>query len=317
MRGFVRRPLTRGSFPGDAPIRSIDREHFVGVHDAGRNAAAGLVRFGGRHASRDGGQEVEAIAPNHRRRRAAPRNPLLPPDVARFAPRERWLGVAGNACPFRAAPPRPVLLGIRGRRHRQQLSCGHCRHRHRRSPPQSAHAGHYKTSRRAAGPPVAVARLTVALIPNEFGTAVAHTAIVAEPDRSIHPDRADTELTEEAKRDTVIRLAFGGDADKFREFCDVVRDGIPLGVGAVLRGSAVTGQRWKDGAAFDADGPGTSDLDLTLVGGDDVMALYGLSGFFIPNVHSRPLSDEAPDIAPALVPLRERLMQMVGRPVNI
>jgi hypothetical protein len=28
----------------------------------------------------------------------------------------------------------------------------------------------------------------------------------------------------------------------------------------------VTGFRWKDGATFDADGPGTSDLDLTLVG---------------------------------------------------
>ena len=28
------------------------------------------------------------------------------------------------------------------------------------------------------------------------------------------------------------------------------------------------GMRWKDGAPFDAEGPGTSDLDLTLVGGD-------------------------------------------------
>jgi len=32
---------------------------------------------------------------------------------------------------------------------------------------------------------------------------------------------------------------------------------------------------------------------------------------------SRPLSDEDPDIAPDLVPLRERLMAMVNRPVNI
>ena len=27
----------------------------------------------------------------------------------------------------------------------------------------------------------------------------------------------------------------------------------------MLRGSAVTGVRWQDGAPFDADGPGTSD----------------------------------------------------------
>ena len=81
-------------------------------------------------------------------------------------------------------------------------------------------------------------------------------------------------------------------------------------------GSAVTGERWDDGAPFDADGPGTSDLDLTLVG-PEAVALYKLDGFFIPKVHSRPISEEDPDIAPALVPLRDRLMKMVGRPVNI
>jgi hypothetical protein len=83
-----------------------------------------------------------------------------------------------------------------------------------------------------------------------------------------------------------------------------------------VRGSAVTGLRWKDGAAFDADGPGTSDLDLTLVG-QRILDYFILDGFFVPGVHSRPLSDEDRDIAPALVPLRERLMAMAGRPVNI
>jgi hypothetical protein len=84
----------------------------------------------------------------------------------------------------------------------------------------------------------------------------------------------------------------------------------------VLRGSAVTGERWKNGAPFDADGAGTSDLDLTLVG-DEVIKFYKITGFWVPGIHSRPLSDEDPDIAPDLVPLRERLMAMVHRPVNI
>jgi hypothetical protein len=84
----------------------------------------------------------------------------------------------------------------------------------------------------------------------------------------------------------------------------------------VLRGSAITGQRWKDGAPFDADGPGTSDLDLTLVG-HKALEFFKLTGFFVPGVHSRPLSEEDPDIAPDLVPLRTRLMAIVGRPVNI
>ena len=34
-------------------------------------------------------------------------------------------------------------------------------------------------------------------------------------------------------------------------------------------------------------------------------------------IHSRPVSDEDPDIAPSLIPLREALMVMTGRPVNI
>jgi hypothetical protein len=79
----------------------------------------------------------------------------------------------------------------------------------------------------------------------------------------------------------------------------------------------VTGVRWKDGASFDADGPGTSDLDLTLVGGE-ALKMFRFDGFFVPGLHSRPLSDEEDvGIAPELAPLRQKLMNMVNRPVNI
>jgi hypothetical protein len=123
-------------------------------------------------------------------------------------------------------------------------------------------------------------------------------------------------LTDEEKRANVLRLAFGGDPERLEQFCRVIREEIPDGMGVVLRGSAVTGHRWKDGAPFDSEGPGTSDLDLTLVG-DEAVALFKPSGFFVPGVHSRPLSDDDPDIAPSLIPLREALMVMTGRPVNI
>ena len=117
-------------------------------------------------------------------------------------------------------------------------------------------------------------------------------------------------------RANVVRLAFRGDEGRFREFCSIVREAVPEANSGVLRGSAITGFRWKDEAPFDADGPGTSDLDLTLVGGD-VLRYYSSTGYWIPGIHSRPLSDVDPDIAPELVPLREKLMAMVGRPVNI
>jgi len=123
-------------------------------------------------------------------------------------------------------------------------------------------------------------------------------------------------LTEQEKRANVLRLAFGGDNERFEQFCRLIRQEIPEGTRVVLRGSAVTGQRWKDGAPFDSDGPGTSDLDLTLVG-DEAIALFKPTGFFVPGVHSRPVSEEDPDIAPSLIPLREALMVLAGRPVNV
>ena len=59
-----------------------------------------------------------------------------------------------------------------------------------------------------------------------------------------------------------------------------------------------------------------TSLDLTLVG-SAALSFFTLNGFFVPGVHSRPLSERDPDIAPALVALREKLMAMVQRPVNI
>jgi hypothetical protein len=127
---------------------------------------------------------------------------------------------------------------------------------------------------------------------------------------------ADHELSEAEKRGNVIRLAFEDDPEKLNQFIELIKQDIPENTGVVLRGSAVTGFRWKDKAPFDADGPGTSDLDLTLVG-HRILEYFTLDGFWVPGIHSRPLSDVDPDIAPRLVPLRERLMEVVRRPVNI
>ncbi len=123
-------------------------------------------------------------------------------------------------------------------------------------------------------------------------------------------------LSDEQKRQNVIRLVFDSRPERFDAFCRAICDVVPDGTRVVLRGSAVTGRRWNDGAQFDADGPGTSDVDLTLVGAE-VVSKFKLTGFFVPGVHSRPLSDDDPDIAPELVALRRRLMEMVRRPVNI
>jgi hypothetical protein len=123
-------------------------------------------------------------------------------------------------------------------------------------------------------------------------------------------------LSEEEMRRRAVDLVFGGEESRFQEFCEVLRKGLPAETAAVLRGSSVTGERWEDGAPFDCEGPGTSDLDVMLVG-PEVLDLYAEDGFYIPGVLTKPLGEEAPRIAPALEPLRRRLMAMVGRPVNI
>ncbi len=123
-------------------------------------------------------------------------------------------------------------------------------------------------------------------------------------------------LTEAEKRETFVQLVFDGDQSRFEEFRQTIRDVVPAGTRAIVRGSAVTGVRWKDQAPFDADGPGTSDIDLTLVGAD-ILGAFKLSGFYVPGLHSRPMGDEDPDIAPALADLREALTRLAGRPVNV
>jgi hypothetical protein len=115
-------------------------------------------------------------------------------------------------------------------------------------------------------------------------------------------------------RERVMRLAFGGDEQSFDEFVRVLGDATPNGVDVILRGSAVTGHKWGSDEPFDHDGPGTSDLDVTFVGGDMVTLFRE---FHIPGIHSVPLSDAHPFASPALAPLRKRLCEMTQRPVNL
>ena len=146
-----------------------------------------------------------------------------------------------------------------------------------------------------------------------FGAIFERAHGMAEPEKTGNLQGG---LSDEEKRQNVLRLAFEDDAARLEEFCRAVEEVIPPGTTVVLRGSSLTGWRWDHTQPFDGDGPGTSDLDLTLVG-DGPLAFFKVTGFFVPGIHSRPLSDDDPDIAPDLVPLRQRLMAMVQRPVNI
>lgn len=123
------------------------------------------------------------------------------------------------------------------------------------------------------------------------------------------------EMTDEEIVARIISLGFDGDEARYREFCDACRAGLPEGTGVALRGSVVTAQRWEDGSPFDADGHGTSDLDVTLIG-SEVMKCFNDDAYYIPTLHTKPLGDKDPDCAPRLNPLREELQRIAHRPVN-
>jgi len=122
------------------------------------------------------------------------------------------------------------------------------------------------------------------------------------------------EMSDKEILSQIIELGFHGDQRCFDLFCDELRRGLPENTGVALRGSVITNERYKDGEPFDADGKNTSDLDVTLIG-DEVREYWQEDAYYIPGLHTKPLCDKDPDIAPALEPLRRKLQKMVGRPV--
>src|ERR1041384_878825 len=112
----------------------------------------------------------------------------------------------------------------------------------------------------------------------------------------------------------LIELAFHGDRTRYDAFISRLRAVTPEDGSVILRGSAVTGYRWADNAPFDADGPGSGDLAVPFVGGG---MINRWDEFYIPALHTVPLSDEHPNACREFQGLRTELCRLAGRPVNI
>ncbi len=123
------------------------------------------------------------------------------------------------------------------------------------------------------------------------------------------------EMTQQEIRERILLLGFGRDEKLLLAFRKRLEADLPKGTGVALRGSMVTNKRWEDGRPFDSEGPGTSDLDVTLVG-NKVMEYWDPDAFYIPGLHTKPLCDEDQGIAAGLNKLRTSLQQLLGRPVN-
>lgn len=114
----------------------------------------------------------------------------------------------------------------------------------------------------------------------------------------------------------VLERAFGGDPARFGRFITTLQGAVPDGTRIILRGSAVQGVSYKSGEPFDGRGPGTSDLDVVLVG-DEAMAEWQPDAFYLPGVNTMPLWDEARWVAPRLDRPRGEAQELAGRPVSL
>jgi exodeoxyribonuclease III len=117
------------------------------------------------------------------------------------------------------------------------------------------------------------------------------------------------------RREAILRRAFHGDRRLYEEVLATLREATG-DAKIVLRGSAVTGESYRGHDPFDAEGPGTSDLDLVLVGPGAFRA-WTPRAFYLPRVSTKPLTASSPWIAPALEPARRKAQELVGRPVSI
>jgi hypothetical protein len=113
-----------------------------------------------------------------------------------------------------------------------------------------------------------------------------------------------------------IERAFGGDPGLLVRFMGTLREALPADAAIVLRGSAVSGHSYTTAEPFDGAGPGTSDLDIVVIG-PGAIDLYDPEARLFRGVNTLPLSDHDPWAAPALDPARRQCQEMVGRPVNI
>lgn len=115
--------------------------------------------------------------------------------------------------------------------------------------------------------------------------------------------------------DTIER-AFGGSPARLAGFVAALRGPLPNGTAIILRGSAVMGSSFRQGVPFDDDGPGTSDLDVVVVG-EDAARLWVPQARLLGGVNTLPLDDKAAWVAPSLEPARRAAQAVVGRPTAV
>lgn len=143
-------------------------------------------------------------------------------------------------------------------------------------------------------------------------------AIASLPDRAVDTAAwaGSIDAAQEGIDADTLERGFGGDPVRLRRFVSTLRAALPPGTTIALRGSTVAGRSYKTGEPFDAGGPGTSDLDVVIVG-EPVVSLWVPDAQLLGGINTLPLSDDAGWVAPALDRARRRAQAIARRPVSI
>ena len=133
--------------------------------------------------------------------------------------------------------------------------------------------------------------------------------------RGILVPPSETDRADELAKGTIER-GFGGDADRLRRFVAALVAALPAGTMVALRGSTVAGRSFRTGAPFDGHGPGTSDLDIVILG-ETAVELFSDEARYPGGINTVPASDATPWVAPQLEGARRRAQAIARRPVSI
>ncbi len=133
--------------------------------------------------------------------------------------------------------------------------------------------------------------------------------------RMIETLRSDQPADDAIVSESLARV-FGDRTETLGTFLAVLDRALPEHTELFLRGSAVNGRSYETGRPFDGGGPGTSDLDLVVVG-DEARAMWVDEALLLGGINSLPLCDDSTWVAPILDPARREAQEIVRRPVSI
>ena len=114
----------------------------------------------------------------------------------------------------------------------------------------------------------------------------------------------------------VVDRVFQGNNLQYRSFLEALNSNLPRNTSVYIRGSSITGFKWRTGQIFDHRGFASSDLDIVF-SGSTILEMWNSDNFKIQKHYTLSLGKETPQAAIQLGLLQKQLESITHREVNI